>query len=66
MVGYCAQKEATRRWPKFRGEHETPCPRNAKGQACNPNYRIATGTLICVKMPKGAFVRVDRGHSVRR
>jgi hypothetical protein len=26
-----------------------PRPRNPKGRACNPDYRIATGALICVK-----------------
>jgi hypothetical protein len=37
-------------WPKsLRVEHEVPRPRNPKGRAHNPNYRIATGTLICVK-----------------
>jgi len=47
VVLYCAQKEATRRWPKEEAL-ETLRPLVQKDGQCNSKYRIALGALIYV------------------
>jgi hypothetical protein len=63
------RKRPPTRWPQSRLKAQYPRPRNPKGRAHNPNYRIATGTLICVKAVSTpntllATVRSDRACQV--